>query len=559
MSTWRYLWRLVRYAPGVYLAFVVLESLHVMVEMAPGLLAREFFNILSGPTPATRGVWWLIVLVCVSSIAHACCWMSASLFAVTFRFTTGALLRKNVLERVFELPGARSLPESPGEATSRFGGDVDEIMEYISWLGATFGLVVFAVVALTIMLRINARITVVVFVPLLCVIAIANAASRRFARYRRASRRAAGRVIGFLGETFGGAQAITRASAEKHVIGHFHGLNEVRRIATVKDRLFHQVFHSIFWNTVNLGTGAILILAGGAMRDGSFTLGDFALFVFYLEYMTEITAYVGEMLARYQQSGVSFQRLLRLMQGAPAEQLVRPAPVYMRGPYPEVPYRPKMPADRLELLEVHGLTCRHPESGRGVEDVDLSLRRGAFVVVTGRVGAGKTTLLRAFLGLLPRDGGTILWNGQQVEDPASFLLPPRCAYTAQVPRLFSETLEENILLGLPRDKADIEGALTKALMERDLAEMPDGLATLIGPKGVRLSGGSYSARLRRACSFGMRNCWSLTTSPALWTWRPNVPCGSACSPSGKGLRAHRRAWWSRIGASRCAGRTTSLC
>ncbi|HOQ98984.1 MAG TPA: ABC transporter ATP-binding protein [Anaerolineae bacterium] len=488
MKTWQYLWRLVRFRPWVYLLAMTIETLHVLAEMAPGPLARLFFNWLGGPGPVSS-LWWIVALVAATYLAHAAFYSGGAFTMTTFRLTAGALMRKNLLQRILSLPGARALPYSPGEAVSRFIGDVDEVTEYMWWLGVLFGLVIFSAIALVVMLRIDALITSVVFVPLLAIMAIANSASRRFQRYRQASRRATGHVIGFLGETFGGVQAIKIANAEDRVVGHFHALNEVRRKATVRDRLFHQVFHSIFWNTVNLGTGAILMLAAGAMRAGTFTVGDFALFVFYLEYLTDTMAFVGEMMARYRQSGVSFERMLGLMQGAEPGTLVAHGPVYMRGALPEVPFLPKTNADRLDRLEASGLTYRHPESNRGIAGVDLDLPRGSFTVVTGRVGSGKTTLLRVLLGLLPREAGEIRWNGRPVADASAFFVPPRSAYTAQVPRLFSDTLRGNILMGLPPDKADIAAAAHAAVLEADVAAMPEGPETLVGPKGVRLSGG----------------------------------------------------------------------
>jgi ATP-binding cassette subfamily B protein len=110
-------------------------------------------------------------------------------------------------------------------------------------------------------------------------------------------------------------------------------------------------------------------------------------------------------------------------------------------------------------------------------------------VITGRIGSGKTTLLKALLGLLPPQSGAIAWNGQPVADPASFFTPPHCAYTAQVPRLFSDTLRRNILLGLPEGQVDLPGAVRAAVLERDVADMEHELDTLVGPRGVRLSGG----------------------------------------------------------------------
>ena len=111
------------------------------------------------------------------------------------------------------------------------------------------------------------------------------------------------------------------------------------------------------------------------------------------------------------------------------------------------------------------------------------------MVVTGRVGSGKSTLARILSGLLNPDSGEIRWNGQLVKDPATFLRPPRSAYTAQVPRLFSESLRDNILLGLPEDKVDLPGAIRSSVLEPDVARLEKGLDTLVGPRGVRLSGG----------------------------------------------------------------------
>jgi ATP-binding cassette subfamily B protein len=144
--------------------------------------------------------------------------------------------------------------------------------------------------------------------------------------------------------------------------------------------------------------------------------------------------------------------------------------------------------DHLELLEVEGLTVRHRGSDRGIDGVTLRIERGSFVVVTGAVGSGKTTLLRALLGLLPSEG-TIRWNGVLIDDPGSFLVPPRVAYAAQVPRLWSAALEENVVLGWTADVDEIDTALRLACLHTDVDVMPSGLATLVGPRGVRLSGG----------------------------------------------------------------------
>ncbi|VAW42677.1 Heterodimeric efflux ABC transporter, permease/ATP-binding subunit 2, partial [hydrothermal vent metagenome] len=163
--------------------------------------------------------------------------------------------------------------------------------------------------------------------------------------------------------------------------------------------------------------------------------------------------------------------------------------VHLSGDLPEIPFVKKTAVHTLTQLSVENLSYRHPQSGRGIENISLNLAKGSFTVVTGRIGAGKTTLLRTLLGLLPLQSGEIYWNGRLVEQPAEFFVPPRTAYTAQVPRLFSDSLKENLLLGLPEERVKMTEAIEAAVLAEDIAQLQDGLETAVGPKGVKLSGG----------------------------------------------------------------------
>jgi ATP-binding cassette subfamily B protein len=480
LKTYSYIWELIRFRPWLYLALGVLEILFFGVF--PQLVAwitRSFFDTLTGEAQASVGVWGLIALLMAIAVARVAAIFGDVAVYFTFMYTVAALLRKNLFEHILRRPGARAVPGSPGEAISRFRDDVNEIAHFMAESLILLGFGLFAAVAVVVMLRINARITLIVFLPLSMVVVAANLAMRRVETYRQASREATGRVTDFLGEAFGSVQAVKVAVAEARIIQRFRALNERRRETGLKDRLFNELLNSVFRNTANLGTGVILLLAGREMAAGTFTVGDFALFVYYLGFVTDFTALIGVRWAWYKQVGVSFQRLVALMQGAPAAAVVAHSPVYMHGDLPEVPYVRKTRAHRLESLRVHGLSYRYPDSGRGIEDISLEAQRGELVVITGRVGSGKTTLLRTLLGLLPRDGGEIWWNGEPVEDPSAFFVPPRSAYAAQVP----------LLMGLPEDQADLDRAIYLAVMERDLGELEQGLDTLIGARGVKISGG----------------------------------------------------------------------
>src|SRR5208283_4703775 len=128
-----------------------------------------------------------------------------------------------------------------------------------------------------------------VFGPLVGVVAIAHMATTRVHPYRRAGRQATAQVTGALGDMFEAAQAVQVAGAEERVIAHFRRLNNTRRDAMLKDQVLTQVLDSVFINSANIGTGLVLLLGAQAMRSGSFSVGDFALFVAYLDFVADFT------------------------------------------------------------------------------------------------------------------------------------------------------------------------------------------------------------------------------------------------------------------------------
>ncbi len=490
VPTWKALIRLVLFRPWFYLGMSLLRILiFAIAPQAIGLVMRTFFDVLTGNSHVALSIWGLAAIVMGVTLARCSGIFFDITLHFTFIFTIGSLLRKNLFEYILDRPAVQAIQSSSGEAISRFRDDANEVANFLSQIPFGVGLLVFSIIAVIVMVQVNPSITLFVFLPLVAVVVLANLMASNIEKYRQASRKATSEVTGFIGETFSAAQAIKIASAESRLMERFHSLNETRRKTTLKDRLFNEFFRSIFANAVNLGTSVLLLSAGQSMRAGTFTVGDFALFVYYLGFVTDFAGQIGTYWALYKQSGVSIQRMNKLLEGAPKGTLVEHTPVHMQGELPAIPFYPKRPEDRLETLQVSDLSYQYPSSGRGIEGINLTLKRGSFTVITGRIGSGKTTLLRALLGLLPKDRGEIYWNGQPVKDPAAFFVPPRSAYTAQVPLLFQESIKDNILMGLPEDQVDLPGALNRAVLETDLAEMEDGLVTLIGAKGVKVSGG----------------------------------------------------------------------
>jgi ATP-binding cassette subfamily B protein len=463
--------------------------LFFVLQVIPGLIEKSIFDSITGAAPATLSIWGLIALYASVELGRQATSFGEIWGDVTFRYTTGALLRRNLFASILRRPGAQALPISSGDAISRFRDDVGEASDFPLWVPDMVGQTVASLIAIGIMARINLTITLVIFLPLLAAIVVSRVAWGRILRYRQISSAATSAVTSFLGEVFGATQAVKVANAEKDVIGHFRKLNDTRRKVMLRDRLFNELLHSIFDNAATFGIGVTLLLAGQAMANKTFTVGDFALFIYYLWFTTQLPSQWGMFIGDYKQQEVSIERMSDMITDEPLQVLVEHGPVYERGKLPELAHIKKAAMHRLETLDVRGLSYRYAGAPTGIENIHLHLKRGSFTVVTGRIGSGKTTLLRVLLGLLPKDEGEMRWNGEQITDPALFFKPPLSAYTAQVPRLFSETLRNNILMGTPAGEAEVREAINMAVMEPDIDAMRDGLDTVVGPRGVRLSGG----------------------------------------------------------------------
>jgi len=150
------------------------------------------------------------------------------------------------------------------------------------------------------------------------------------------------------------------------------------------------------------------------------------------------------------------------------------------APAPDAP--PRNPLHRLDLS---GFGAVHEDGTVAVRDVDLTVHRGQLVLVIGPVGAGKSSLLRALAGIVHHTGA-LRWNGQPVSEPELFLRPNQVGYVAQLPRVLSGTVADNIRLG---HEVDAASAVSTAQLDHDLAAADAGLTLLIGHKGTRLSGG----------------------------------------------------------------------
>lgn len=466
-----------------YLVGALLWMPFSVLPLLGGVLLQQLFDRFA---LSPQSALWLCAAFVGVEVVRGLSMVVAWTYGDWWWCAAATLLRTNVLRSVLTArgPAATRLPGSSGESVARLRDDTADAVELVDEVVGLVGSALFTTAALVIMATIDPVITLVLVVPMVVIGVLSRLMRRTIHRLHLRARILGAATTAFVGEIFGAVLALKAAGAEEAALRRLREHNARRRDAAIKDRLATDLMDTATGATVEISIGLVLLLGAAAMRRGEFTVGDLALFTSYVSWLTALPRTVGAILYRLPQAAVATERLGRLMAAHEnAHHLAAKTPTFTpRKPSP-IPEGGGLEArGRLDVLEACGLSV----PGR-LDGVSLRVERGSFTVITGAVGAGKSTLVRALLGLQPVSAGSVAWNGELVEDPGTFLVPGRVAYAGQVPRLFSETLRENVLLGWPGTDAHVERALELAAF--DLAEVEDGLGTVVGPRGVRLSGG----------------------------------------------------------------------
>ncbi|MCL2498090.1 MAG: ABC transporter ATP-binding protein/permease [Symbiobacteriaceae bacterium] len=487
--------RLIAFRPWMYvlnmLVWVIFHNVAVVSEIA----GRFFYELLEGEA----NPWSIQAILLLSAggyLLRAIFIMGGSWVDAEHRFNMRSLLQRNVMRLIFQKPGAELLAVSNGEAVATIRDENETMADIISWSVDCAGNVISLLLALYILLRIDAPLTLAVYASLLVVLALSTRLEHLFEEIRLQAQVASAKIGESIGDVFAAIQGIQVAGAETPVLEHLTQLYATRRSYNLKARIYEILFNGVFYLNFILLTGIILWYAAPKMLQGTITVGALSLFINYLELLTGATLFLGAIIFMYAKSTVALERSRTLVQGHSLEPLVAhlPEPAPQPGTQRELlaNWLPEVVAPQrepLELLEVRDLSYSYANGGNGIANISFDIPRGSFTVITGQIASGKSTLLKVLLGLLQLQVGTISWNGKIITEPHLFFVPPQSAYLPQIPVLISASLAENIALGEEYTEEEILAALQVAAFGPDLANMEQGLNTPIGSRGVNLSGG----------------------------------------------------------------------
>jgi ATP-binding cassette, subfamily B, bacterial len=452
-----------RFGLGAVSVFLVI----VLFGLDGSVLAWWWAQVVDGGSPYGPAAAIVVALVLVGPLSY----YAWRLFP---EWWVRQMLRIS-LRLVYGQTGPRRVSgHTPAEVIAQ-GGDTERVVvladNVIDQFASVFVLITMTVVAGTL-------IPGLLFVA---TIVVSGLAATLFGpMLERAARRTVAAKAAFataLVSSLSAARTVKLAGATRPVLGHLDRLERVR-----SNRQRREISVQVWArSTPSMASGLLPIGAWALYLSGRLSAGAVLVAVATLSQARWFSWTTASLISQMPSARVWTRRTAD-MTGVAAYSAAVPGVDLSAGTAPGPPAAPRHSLRRLELA---GFSAVHEDGTVGVRGVDLRVERGQLVLVVGPVGSGKSSLLRALAGIVHHTG-ELRWNGQLVDEPELFLRPNQVGYVAQLPRVLSGTVADNIRLG---HEVDAAGAVSTAQLEHDLLAAGGGLGLLIGHKGTRLSGG----------------------------------------------------------------------
>ncbi len=375
-----------------------------------------------------------------------------------------------------------------GELMSRATNDIPAVRMVIG--PAIMYLVntaVVSIIALTMLILIDARLTVLALLPLLIVPITVIYFGREIHKRFEAIQAQFGRISTMAQENLAGARIVRAYVQEEAQAQEFTVLNREYMSRNIRLAKVWGLFHPALMLLTGLGAVIVLGVGGRDVIMGRISIGDFVAFTFYLLQLIWPMIALGWVINLFERGAASMGRIQEIMSEQPSIADAQ---------------RTVAVATPKGGIEFRNVSFRYPGTERWVlSNITYTVEPGQTVAIVGPTGSGKSTIVRLIPRLYDTDKGEVLLDGVSVREIPLEQLRSLISMVPQEPFLFSESLGSNIAFGLQNggDDERVEEAAQIAQLAEAIRGFPQGYETQLGERGINLSGGQKQrATLARA-------------------------------------------------------------
>lgn len=328
---------------------------------------------------------------------------------------------------------------------------------------------------LTMMALTDVRLMGVVVLFLLGATAVTSYLGRPLPTLRKTIQGIGARLAGRLQETLAGVRTVQAFKNERHELNRLDEANRHILQVEVREGKLEALIIPLFELMELLGVVLVVWYGGHLIINKQITVGGLVAFMAYMEILAGPVSRAGHFYRYFQICCAVGERLQNLLDDS--ERLP--------------PSRGERPSGDRWDISVEAVSFHYPGSARDVlRDISFTVKHGEAVAVVGRNGAGKSTLLDLLMRFYDPTAGRILVGGIDLRDWDLGAWRGSVGVMTQDVFLFHATIAENIAYGRPEaSREEIERAAREAGAERLVRRLPNGLDTIAGERGAKLSGG----------------------------------------------------------------------
>ncbi|HYX87764.1 MAG TPA: ABC transporter ATP-binding protein [Gaiellaceae bacterium] len=474
-AAWRFVRAVVRSQAGGVVGAVVFGLLWQTGAVAAPLIVKYAIDHAIVPRDRHALLLWLLALLGVGLLEVAGGGMR-HIFAIRNRAGSDARVRDAIFAHALRLDAAYHDRVGPGELMSRASSDSEQVARMMDSIGHTIGYALTVVAVAAVMLAIDARLALVVLIPLPFVSLVAWRYSLRYDARTRRLQEAWAEAATLVEESVSGIRVVKGLGAGTALSGRFRRRSDeiVRRALEVArvDAVFNPALETL----PLLGIAAVLWFGGRRVAAGDLSLGSFVAFNAYVVMLVWPLRILGQRVSTLQKA---------LAAGARITEVLETEPRLREARHPRELARPVRGNVRLEAVRFG-----HAGERPVLDGLDLHVARGESVALVGATGSGKSTVAGLLARLYDPDGGRVLLDGVDLRELRLADVRRAVALVFEETFLFSDTVRENIRFGRPEADDDaVARAAELAGAAAFVADLPDGYDTVLGERGFSLSGG----------------------------------------------------------------------
>jgi ATP-binding cassette subfamily B protein len=446
----------------------------------------------------------LVSILSLAAIAFA---LANALFSLVQRWLSARIgegliydLRVALFDHVQRYPLAFFTRTQTGALQSRLNNDVIGAQQAVTnTLGTVVSNVIALVITLGVMVALEWRLTILTLLVLPAFIYPARRIGPPLLRVTREQMQQNAAMNNIMVERFNvaGALLVKLFGKQPREKAEFSRHAERVRDTGISAAMYSRVLFVVLGLVSAVGTAVVFWIGGNLAISGTISAGTVGAFVLYVSQIYQPLAQLTNTRVDVLTALVSFERVFEVLD-FPSSIVDRPDAVTLEAARGEVVFdhvwfrHPAAATVSLPSLEGTGPTAPHEaeESDWILRDVSLRVAPGETVALVGPSGAGKTTIAMLLARIYEVNEGAVLVDGHDVRELTLQSLHDAIGFVAQDPHLFHDTIRANLLYARPDASNDeLWDALRAARIEELVLSLPDGLDTIVGERGYRMSGG----------------------------------------------------------------------